>query len=89
MYHYEQNVGINMNIKSDFCESQMEMRNILLETGEKINPCYTVANNLAELFQYFGENRMFVMNWNTYLVKQISKQSIKDAAWVWLLLIVK
>lgn len=50
MYHYEQNVGINMNIKSDLCESQMEMRNILLETGEKINPCYTVANNLAELF---------------------------------------
>lgn len=55
MYHYEQNVGINTNIKSDSHESQMEMRNILLATGGKINPCYTVANNLAELcFSIWG-----------------------------------
>lgn len=41
MYHYEQNVGINMNIKSDFCESQMEMRNILLETRKNQSLLYS------------------------------------------------
>lgn len=42
----------------------MERRNILLETGRKIDPCYRVAMSVAELhFSGFMENQKWkVMN---------------------------
>lgn len=52
---------------------------MLLESGEKGDPRYNVAKNLADLCSSVVESR--TCEWWTILAEEISKQSIKGVTW--------
>lgn len=63
--------------------SQVEMKNKLLKTGGKSNPCYRVANNFVDLCSIVLWEVELARNKIGYLA-EISKQSIEGEAWVFL-----
>lgn len=69
-------------IKAIMMSSQMEMRNMLLETREKADPCYKVTKNLAVLcscFRVYGKVEL-VSNETGYLIDKTSEQNVEDMA---------
>lgn len=70
-------------VKAIMMRSQMEMWNMLLETGKKTDPCYKVVKKVAELlFSSVLWKVELVRNKIGILAGKISKQSVKDVAWL-------
>lgn len=65
--------------------SQMEMRNMLLETRRKADPCYKVTKNLAVLCSCFRVlwKVELVSNETGYLIDKTSEQMLR----IWLSLL--
>ena len=80
--NHEQNVGRNMDFKDHSSESQMEIRNKLLENGEKVVPGTKRQKTWLSGTLVFLCKAEFVDDEIGFLAGEISKQNAECVSWI-------